>query len=154
MPSKVVASYTRVSPHDQLRLPEPSQEGAPIEVAKSRLARHDIRSGGGSVPWMDGPHPNAHEPWARRANEPPCIYSRRETRHSSPSNRASRAIWAPGHACSAVRGDSRRTTLWLALAMPRKPWPGLRWKIEPFPSFSPFHYPPIHVPLSVFQTII
>jgi hypothetical protein len=62
----------------------------------------------------------------------------------SPSNRASRAIWAPGRACSAVRGDSRRTTFWLALAMPPKPWAGLRWKIEPFPSFSPFHYPPIH----------
>ena len=54
------------------------------------------------------------------------------------SDRASRAIWAPGRACSAVRGDTRRTTLWLALAMPRRPWPGLRWKIEPFPSFSPF----------------
>jgi hypothetical protein len=44
MRSKVVASYTRVSPHDQRRLPEHSQKGAPhaIAVAKSRLARHDI----------------------------------------------------------------------------------------------------------------
>ena len=24
--------------------------------------------------------------------------------------------------------------------MPLKPWPGLRWKIEPFPSFAPFAY--------------
>jgi hypothetical protein len=42
--SQVATSQTRVSPHDQRRLPERAQEGAPhaIAVAKSRLAGHDI----------------------------------------------------------------------------------------------------------------
>src|SRR6476659_7308631 len=58
-------------------------------------------------------------------------------RQSRP-NGASRAIWAPGHAYSASRGGSRRTTLWLVPPTPRSPWSATRWRIEPFPSTLPF----------------